>query len=139
MSIPAATRHAPKRHPQIPEPGVAVALLGEAAEHRAELMAIELQEAREHALVSTALAVAAGVLGLLAGFALTFLVAGLVWENPHRGWWLAGLCVCYLAAALAAGGLLARRLRGWRPLGETQQQLRKDYQCLRILLKSVIP
>jgi uncharacterized membrane protein YqjE len=125
---------APRR--QLPPPGVALSLFSESIAHRAELAALELDEAREHALRSTLLAAAAAALVLFAGFALTLLVASLVWDDPHRGWWLGGLCALYLAAALTTSFFLARRLRDWQPLGETRHQLQQDYQCLSQLIKS---
>ena len=88
---------------------------------------------------SSLLAGIAAALTLFAGFAFTLLVASLVWELPSRGWWLAGLCTLYVAAAVTAGSMLARRLRTWRPLGETQTQLQQDYQCLSQLIKSNAP
>jgi uncharacterized membrane protein YqjE len=134
MSPPAPPAPAPR--PQLPAPGVALALFTESVAHRAELAALELAEARDHAFGSTLLAGAAGTLVLCTGFAFTLLVAGLVWDDPHRGWWLGGLCTVYLAATLATGFILARRLRAWRPLGDTHVQLQRDYQCLSNLLKS---
>lgn len=126
----------PARRPQLPAPDVALSLFSESVAHRAELAALELDEAREHALRSTLLAAAAAALVLFSGFALTLLVASLVWDDPHRGWWLGGLCATYLAAALATGFILARRLRDWQPFGETRHQLQKDHQCLSQLIKS---
>ncbi len=135
MSSP-VTRPAPAPRPQLPPPGVALALLTESVAHRAELAGLELAEARDHAGGSALLAGTAAALGLLTGFAFTFFVAGLVWDGPHRGWWLGGLCAGYLAATLGTGCLLRQRLRTWRPLGEIQQQLQQDYQCLSTLIKS---
>jgi uncharacterized membrane protein YqjE len=117
---------------------VALSLFTESVAHRTELARLELEEARDHACGSTLLAVAAGALVLFTGFAFTLLVASAVWDDPHRGWWLGGLCAAYLSAALAAGFVLAHRLRTWRPLGETQQQLQQDCQCLNQLIKSAV-
>jgi len=128
---------APSGRPQLPPPGVALGLLSESVAHRAELAALELEEAREHAARSGLLAGAAAGLALCTGFALTLFVAGLVWDRPERAWWLAGLCAVYLAATMASCFMLSRRLRSWRPLGEIQTQLRQDYQCLNKLLKSI--
>jgi uncharacterized membrane protein YqjE len=123
--------------PQLPPPGVALNLFSESVAHRAELAALELEEARDHAARSAILAGAAIGLGLCTGFAVTLVVAALVWDRPGRAWWLAGLGIVYLAAAVASGFMLSRRLRDWRPLGETQNQLQRDYQCLSQLLKSI--
>lgn len=129
----------PSGRPQLPAPRVALELFGESFSHRAELAALEMEEAREHVAGSTVLAGAVAALALFAGFAFTLLVAGLVWDLPSRGWWLGGLCVLYLAAAVTAGIILTRRLRAWRPLGETQTQIQQDYQCLSQLIKSIVP
>lgn len=118
---------------------MAVGLFNESVSHRAELAALELEEAREHVTGSTMLAGAVAALVLFAGFAFTLLVASLVWDLPNRAWWLGGLFGVYLVAAVATGFSLTRRLRTWRPLGETHAQLQQDYQCLSQLLKSIAP
>ncbi|HEX2861934.1 MAG TPA: phage holin family protein [Lacunisphaera sp.] len=125
--------------PQLPSPGIALGLLSDSMAHRAELAGLEFEEAREHIAGSTLLAGAAVILSLCTGFAVTLLVAGLVWDRPDRAWWLAGLCVLYLAGAAGTAFALSRRLRNWRPLGETQNQLQADYQCLNQLFKSIAP
>ena len=130
------TTTAPAPRPHLPEPGVALALLCESLAHRAELAAIELEEAQEHAVRCLLLTGAVGALALFAGFALTLLIASQVWDDPHRAWWLGGLTAAYLAGALAAARVLTRRLRDWRPLGETKRQLREDYRCLSNQLNS---
>lgn len=122
--------------PRIPAPGEVVSLLSEAAGHRLDLAQLELSEARDHALVSGLLAAVATVLGLLAGLAITLLIAALLWETEHRNWWLAGLCLLYLAISLGAGCALMRRLRQWRPLAETKFQLDQDGQCLNRIMNS---
>ena len=122
--------------PQLPAPGVALSLFAESVAHRAELAAIELDEAREHALGSLLLAAGTAALVLFTGFALTLLAASLVWDLPNRGWWLAGLVAAYLAGAAGAGCLLTRRLRTWRPLAEVSAQLQEDTRCLTHLIKS---
>lgn len=127
---------APAPRPQLPSPGVALSLLTESVAHRAELAVLELDEAREHALGSLLLAAGTAALVLFTGFALTLLAASLVWDQPQRGAWLAGLGLVYLAGAVTTGTFLARRLRTWRPLTETTGQLRQDYQCLSHLIKS---
>jgi uncharacterized membrane protein YqjE len=138
MNTPAPSPAASPR-PQMPPLRVAVELFSESAAHRAELAVLELEEAREHVAGSSLLAGLVAALTLFAGFAFTLLVASLVWELPSRGWWLGGLCSLYVVAAVTAGLMLARRLRDWRPLGETQTQLQQDYQCLSQLIKSNAP
>lgn len=138
MPNAAGSTHAPApaapERPAWPDANEALPLLAESAEHRAELAALELAEARRHALVSLLLAVTAAVLLLLAGMALTLLVAALVWTSPYRAWWLAGLALLHLGLAASAAAALRRRLHGWRPLAETCTQLREDYRCLHELL-----
>lgn len=126
----------PARRPEFPTPSVALGLLSESVAHRAELAALELGEARDHALGSALLAGAAGALVLFTGFAVTLLLASLVWDDPHRAWWLGGLGAAYLAAAAGAGIALQRRMRDWQPLREIRHQLQEDHQCLSQLLKS---
>jgi uncharacterized membrane protein YqjE len=122
--------------PQLPAPGLALSLFAESVSHRAELAALELAEAREHALGSLLLAAGTAALVLFTGFALTLLAASLVWDLPNRGWWLSGLMAAYLAGAAVTGFLLTRRLRTWRPLAEISNQLQEDTRCLTHLIKS---
>jgi uncharacterized membrane protein YqjE len=126
----------PAGRAEFPAPRIALSLLGESLAHRAELAILELGEARDHALGSMLLAAAAAALLFSTGFAFTLLLTALVWDDPHRGWWLGGLAVAYLAAATAAGTALRYRLRRWRPLEEIRRQLQEDQRCLNQLLKS---
>lgn len=128
----------PKPRSRLPAPGVAFSLFSESVSHRAELASVEVGEARDHAMVSTLLAVGTVVLALFTGFAITLLFASLVWDSPHRVWWLTGLCAIYLGSAFLTGFTLVKRLRTWRPLSETTSQLNQDFQCLSQLIKSVI-
>ncbi|HET7537637.1 MAG TPA: phage holin family protein [Candidatus Didemnitutus sp.] len=123
-------------HPHIPPAGVALSLLVEGSVHRAELAVLELSEARGHVTRSLLLAAGTGTLVLLAGFALTLLIAALVWASPQREWWLAGIALVYVLAAVLAAVALRRRLQLWRPLAEIQHQLSQDCACLRQLLSS---
>jgi uncharacterized membrane protein YqjE len=111
---------------------VGYAALG-ALRHRVELAALEAAEARDHALVTGLLAGAALALGLLAGFAVTLLVAVLVWNQPWRGLVLAGLVVAEGLGAAACLLAVRARLRRWKPFAEISEQLRKDAQCLQDL------
>lgn len=138
MSLLSSFANARSR-PQLPAPGVAFSLLGESLDHRRELAFLEVEEARDHAVVSTLLAVGTAMLGLLTGFAITLLVASLVWESPHRVAWMMGVCLVYGGTAVWTGFVLVKRLRTWQPLHETHSQLEQDYQCLSKLIKSVFP
>jgi uncharacterized membrane protein YqjE len=128
-----------RTQPRVPPLGETAALLNEALLHRAELAALELDEAGGHARTSALLLGVGAVLGLLGGFAVTLTLAALVWDSPHRGWWLAGLCALYLLGAMAAGLCLRHRLKTWRPFGEIRAQLKEDHQCLVRLIKAIAP
>lgn len=126
----------PRRVPSLAE---TAALLDEALDHRTELAALELAEARSHAQASVVLLAACAVLGLLAGVAFTLTVAVLVWDNPERGWWLGGLAAGYLVAAIGAALALRHRLQTWAPFADIRSQLQQDRQCLTRLIKALIP
>jgi uncharacterized membrane protein YqjE len=131
---PSISRPARARIPSFP---VALSLFSEATAHRAELAGLELAEARDHALHSMVLAVITGALVNLTGFSLTLLVAALVWNDPHRNWWLGAMAVLYAGVTLALFFNFLRRMRAWRPLEETSRQLKSDCQCLQRLLQEV--
>jgi uncharacterized membrane protein YqjE len=124
---------------RVPSLGETTALLDEALSHRTKLAAIELDEARSHAQTSALMLSACAVLGLLAGFAFTLTLAAIVWDSPHRGWWLGGLCSAYLVGAMGMALALYRRLQIWEPFAEIRSQLQQDHQCLVGLMKSPIP
>lgn len=123
----------------VPPLGVTTTLLTDALSHRTDLAALELDEAREHVQTSALLLGASVFLVVLAGFAFTLTFTVLVWDQPHRGWWLAGLCALYLAGAGLSGYRLRQRLHTWRPFTEIRAQLQQDQQCLNRLIKSIIP
>lgn len=139
MNTPDTEHAAAPQRPQIPALKDALDLLGESAAHRAELAGLELAEASDHAFGSVILAVGTVLLTLITGFAVTLLIASIVWDSPHRLAWLAGMGLVYLAATATTGLLLHRRLSNWHPLGETRWQLQQDYQCLSTLIKSFNP
>lgn len=128
----------PAPRPRLPSLREAFELFGEAFEHRSALAQLELAEARDHAVRSAILGLVTGLLGLFAGFAFTLLIAGLVWDSPHRVLWLAGLCLAYILGCVGTGYALRRHIRDWRPLEETQSQLQQDRQCLSQLIKSAL-
>jgi uncharacterized membrane protein YqjE len=123
--------------PQVPSLGTAIRLFTEALGNRADLAALELEETRAEASISTILAGVVICLVHCAGFAFTLMVAAFVWDSPHRGAWLAALGGVYLVAAAIAALRLSRRLRAWRPFAETKSQLKQDHQCLKELSKSI--
>lgn len=135
MSLLGAT----EPRPRIPPLREAATMLNEAVSHRADLVAIELTEARAHALTSAILLGVAVLLAFLGLLTLNLIVAALVWESPHRAWWLVGLGGIHLGGAAIAVLLLQRRLRSWQPLSEIRHQLHLDQQCLSQILKAILP
>jgi len=107
--------------------------------HRGQLASLELAEARNHATLTTVLAVLAAALILLAGFAATFTLAALVWQREDRGLILGLVTLAYIVGAAALGWLAVNRLTTWRPLAETRHQLSEDYSCLRQFLPTATP
>jgi uncharacterized membrane protein YqjE len=103
-------------------------------DHRAELAALEMGEARDHAVGITGLFLISAVAALLTGFAINFLVAALWWDTPHRVLAIALSIAVQATIAVAAAALCVKRARVWRPLSQTIDQLKKDSQCLHELL-----
>lgn len=122
---------------RVPPLNQTASMLSEAVGHRAELAALELDEAGAHARTSLVLVIVASLFGLLAGFALTLTVAGLVWDSPHRAAWLAALAAAYLVAAGIAGWVVRRRFQTWKPFSETRTQLQQDHACLNQIIQSM--
>ncbi|HWA28777.1 MAG TPA: phage holin family protein [Lacunisphaera sp.] len=135
MSFPGTS----EPRPRVPPIGEVHTLLGEALSHRSALAGIELVEARTHAVTSALLLGAAALFAFLGGLALTLVFAGLVWDSPHRGWWLAGLGIAYFVTAAIVARLLRRRLTIWRPFAATRHQLQLDHQCLTQLIQAILP
>lgn len=102
-------------------------------ENRVELLTVEVQEERDRLMQALLLALGLGVLGLLAGVALTAAVAVLFWEHSP-------LVALLILGALYAGGAaclyarLRRMLRDWETLPATLDQLRKDRECVERIL-----
>jgi uncharacterized membrane protein YqjE len=103
-------------------------------DHRAELAALEMSEARDHAVGITGLFLISAVAALLTGFAINFLVAALWWDTPHRVLAIALSIAVQATIAVTAATLCVKRARVWRPLSQTIDQLKKDSQCLHELL-----
>lgn len=110
------------------------AVLARGFDHRAELAAIELGEARDHAVGISGLFMLGAVAALLTGFAINFFVAALWWDTPHRLLAIGLLAGVQGAVALTAVLTAVNRARSWYPLAHTFDQLKKDSQCLRDLL-----
>jgi uncharacterized membrane protein YqjE len=98
-------------------------------ENRLELLMLEIQEERERILRAIWLALGAAVFGLLAGVALTAIVAVVFWQQSPTAALLI-LTALYTIAALFLYACLARLQRNWQTLPDTLDQLRKDRECL---------
>jgi uncharacterized membrane protein YqjE len=97
--------------------------------NRVELLMVEVQEERERLLRSFHLAIAAAAFAVLAGFALTFAIAVLLWDHG-------AVAALFSTAAVCLGVTLYLRtrilgLQREHPMfAATMEQLRKDRQCL---------
>jgi uncharacterized membrane protein YqjE len=102
-------------------------------ENRLELLAVEVQEEREHHLHAILLAFGVAAFGLLASLTLTAAIVVWLWA------WSPVAVLLILTALYAAAGIcLYRRLigllRNWQTLSATLDQLRKDRACLEKIL-----
>ena len=98
-------------------------------ENRFQLLLVEAQEERERVLLTVGLALGAAVFGLLAGVALTILIAVALWEHsPTIA--LAVLTAIYAISAILFYRRLVRLQRDWQTLPGTLDQLKKDRECL---------
>jgi uncharacterized membrane protein YqjE len=98
-------------------------------ENRCQLLMVEAQEERQRALLALWLALGAAAFGLLAGVALTLMIAVALWEESP----VIALLVLTALYALAAGvfyGRLVHLQRDWQTLPGTLDQLKKDRECL---------
>jgi uncharacterized membrane protein YqjE len=98
-------------------------------ENRLQLLMVEAQEERQRVLLAAALAIGIAVFSLLAGVALTAIIAVLLWEqSPIIA--LLVMTILYLAVAAVLYLWLNRLFRNWRSFAATLDQLRKDRDCL---------
>jgi uncharacterized membrane protein YqjE len=98
-------------------------------ENRFQLLMVEAQEERERALLAIWLAMGAAAFGLLAGVALTVMIAVALWEHSPIVALLV-LTALYTIAAVFFYARLVRLRRDWQTLPGTLQQLKKDRECL---------
>jgi uncharacterized membrane protein YqjE len=98
-------------------------------DNRLQLLMVEAQEERERVLLAIWLAMGAAAFGLLAGVALTVVIAVALWNHsPVLA--LLVLAALYLIAAVVLYLRLARLQRNWQILPSTLEQLKKDRECL---------
>jgi uncharacterized membrane protein YqjE len=98
-------------------------------ENRFQLLMVEVQEERERALLAIWLALGAAAFGLLAGVALTVVIAVALWDHSPLIAMLV-LTALYTIAAVFFYGRLMRLQRDWQTLPGTLDQLKKDRECL---------
>ncbi len=110
-----------------------------ACEHRAELAALELGEAKDEAVALSVMSVLGAVAALLSGFALNLLVAAIWWDSPARVLAVSLALAIQVLIAVTAFVVCMKRLRRWRPFDATAQQLKKDSQCLNELFQHPPP
>jgi uncharacterized membrane protein YqjE len=98
-------------------------------ENRFQLLMVEVQQERDRALLAVWLALGAAAFGLLAGVALTLMIAVALWEySPIIA--LAVLTALYTVAAVFFYGRLMRLQGEFQTLPGTLDQLKKDRKCL---------
>jgi uncharacterized membrane protein YqjE len=103
-------------------------------ENRVELLAVEVQEEREHLLRALLLALGVAGFGLLAALTFTATIVDLLWV-----WSPVTVLLALTAVYTAAGFWLHRRLigllRNWQTLPASLDQIRKDRAGLERILK----
>ena len=98
-------------------------------ENRLELLTVEVQEERERLLHAFLLALGVAAFGLLAGLTLTAAIVVLLGQySPFAV--LLTLTGLYGVAAVCLCRRLTGRLRDWKTLSATLDQIRKDRACL---------
>ncbi len=103
-------------------------------ENRVELLAVEIQEARERLLCALLLALGVAVFGLLAALAFTAAIVICLWTWSHVAV-LMGLTVVYAAAGIWLYRRLSALIRHWHTLPASLDQIHKDLAGLKDLLK----
>ena len=98
-------------------------------ENRLELLTVEVQEEREHLLHTFLLALGVAVFGLLAAITLTAAIVVWLWAYSPVAVLLT-LTGLYGVAAVCLCRRLTGRLRDWKTLSATLDQIRKDRACL---------
>ena len=102
-------------------------------ENRLELLAVEVQEEREHLLHAFLLALAVAAFGLLAAMTLTGAIIYSLWDASPLAVLLT-LTVVYGGIAIGLCLRLKNLLRDWHTLSASLDQLRKDRADLEKIL-----
>ena len=97
--------------------------------NRLELLAVEVQEAREHLLHAFLHSLGVAVFGLLAGITLSTGIVVLLWPYAPVTT-LAVLTLLYGGTAVALYLRLSRMRYEWQAFSDSLDQLRKDCECL---------
>jgi uncharacterized membrane protein YqjE len=98
-------------------------------ENRLQLLMVEAEEERGRVLLAISLALGAAAFGLLAGIALTLVIAVALWQqSPILA--LLVLAALYVCAAAIFYGRLVQLQKNWQTLPGTLEQLKKDRECL---------
>lgn len=98
------------------------------AHNRLELLALEVQEERDHLLHTLLLALGVGLFAVLAGFTLTALLVLVLWN--YAPWALLALGILQACVALLLARRLTRCLHAWRSFAASLENLRKDRRAL---------
>jgi uncharacterized membrane protein YqjE len=103
-----------------------------AGENRMNLFLVEVQEERDQIFRAFALSVGLAIFSVLAGVALTALVALVccLWSPAAAAVALAILMAAYGSLAGFLYAQLARLRRDWESFSATCNELRKDRECL---------
>ncbi len=102
--------------------------------NRLELLAVEIEEAREHLLIIFLLALGVIICSTLVILTLSVAIVLFFWNySPLLG--LLILSICHCCAGFTLYVLLKHYLRAWKPLSSTLEQLGKDRQCLEKLFE----
>jgi uncharacterized membrane protein YqjE len=102
-------------------------------ENRLELLAVEVQEGREHLLHAFLLSLGVAALGMLAGITLTAAIVVLFWAGSPVAVLLT-VTILYGAAAVYLCRQLTVLLHDWQTLPASLDQFRKDRECLEKIL-----
>lgn len=98
-------------------------------ENRLQLLMVEAQEERERVLMAMWLGLGAAAFGLLAGVAMTLMVAVALWEHSPLVALLV-LTALYSITAVFCFVRLRQMQKDWQTLPGTLDQLKKDRECL---------